>query len=124
MAAAPAHAKCLFVLGETFPGVKTGPFYSFRPHNFGPFDAAVYRDAEDLASRGWIEVVSLKNGHMAYRATPAGVARAQDLMRRLPSETLFLSDVRSWANRVSLSDLLKAIYEKWPDYRAPSVFVA
>jgi len=114
--------KCLFVLGETVEGVKDGDYYDFTPYNYGPFDSAVYRDADQLGVSGLIQDVKV-NGSKAYLATPEGVERAKQLEKDHPKEAAFLLKVRTWANRLPFAELLKAIYKRWPEQRANSVFM-
>ena len=49
--------KALFLLGEDLPKTKTQSFYEFEPYHYGPFDQAVYSDAEKLSREGLVSIV-------------------------------------------------------------------
>jgi hypothetical protein len=116
--------KSLFLLGRELPE-EVGPgFYEFRPYNYGPFDTAVYEDAEILESQG---LVNISRGDsrrsVRYKITPAGIARSDELSAQASPRALqYLDTVVHWAQQLSFNDLVRAIYDKYPEYRANSVF--
>jgi hypothetical protein len=116
--------KALFVLGKEMPGSVAGNFYDFKPYNYGPFDGAVYQDAEKLEAKGLARILSAERWS-EYAATPAGLTRADELRAQAdPRAMAFLSTVVQWARSLSFSDLVRAIYAKYPEMRAKSIFDA
>jgi hypothetical protein len=113
--------KCLFLLGEGLPSIKAGEFYSFRPYNYGPFDPCVYSDAEQLAATRFLDPVQV-GAHRGYRVTLKGMEAAKRLAEQHPAAARYAVKLRHWANRLDFVTLLKAIYDKWPQYKANSVF--
>jgi len=111
--------KCLFVISKRF--TVQGEYYKFRPYNYGPFDSAVYSDAEALAAQGLIEQQTGR--YVRYMALPPAVERAGAIAPALnPDFIAYLREVRRWANGVDFSTLVKAIYEAWPETRVNSIF--
>src|SRR5438067_594412 len=70
--------KALFLLQQRFPAAVPGG-YAFRPYNYGPFDADVYRDAERLEEQGLAAISRSQGGWRVYRATPEGLEQALSL---------------------------------------------
>lgn len=114
--------KALFVLGRELPDLVGEGYYDFQPYNYGPFDSTVYEDAEALAEDG---LVSINRPYRwsEYAATPEGMHLAASLRERAsPSAAQFLSDLVSWARQLTFQDLVRAIYARYPDTRAKSIF--
>jgi len=119
--------KSLFVIRELVPSVQEAQdFYAFEPYNYGPFCADIYRDAEDLQSRGYIAItLSSAGGWREYSATAEGQSRARELQAELPKEDgAYIEEIVRWIRGLSFPQLLRAIYQNWPDYKANSIFVA
>ena len=99
-------------------------FYDFRPYDYGPFDAEVYRDAERLRAEG--SVIIDPTGGAAYRdytATAAGIERASILRSELePAVREYLDGVVVWVRSLSFNALVQAIYRDYPEMRVNSVF--
>lgn len=110
--------KILFLLGEF--KLKGKRFYRFVPYNYGPFDPEIYRDAETLEAEGLISITS-GGRWKGYAATPRGLAVA-DRINANPDAKDYLRRVVTWARSLSFQELLRAIYARFPEYRANSVF--
>src|SRR5256885_12661208 len=48
--------KSLFLLGKRRPREVGKGFYHFRAYDYGPFDLAVYTDADELAEQGLVTI--------------------------------------------------------------------
>jgi uncharacterized protein YwgA len=118
--------KAVFLLARNLTDEqrRTSSFYNFRPYDYGPFDAQVYRDAEQLRDDGLIVVDP--SGGVAYRdysATPQGVERADELRKQLNDKVIeYLDKVVAWVSSLSFTALVQAIYKAYPDMKAHSVF--
>lgn len=114
--------ECLFILEKRMPAAVAGsPFYDFQPHNYGPFDAAVYHDAEAMEAAG--DVQTVRERYVGYRATPQGQARAASLRAHAdPKAVSYLLELRKWANNVDFTTLVKSVYQEFPEQRAKSIF--
>lgn len=114
--------KVLFLLGREMPAEAGPEFYKFRPYNYGPFDSAVYADAEALTDAGLVTLVPHWRWN-EYAATPEGMARAEQVRAAAPTAAHeYLSKVVAWARGLSFQDLVRAIYARYPDTRAKSIF--
>lgn len=133
IAAAKGHSltpvqlqKALFLIARNLTSTQrhTAFFYDFRPYDYGPFDAEVYRDAERLRAEGL--VIIDPSGGVAYRdytVTAAGVERASILRSQLESSVCdYLDRVVAWVRSLSFNALVQAIYRDYPEMRVNSVF--
>src|SRR5580658_189044 len=70
--------KSLFLIGENLTASQlcVKKFYPFRPYDYGPFNAQIYRDAEELDFEGFIVVSSDSRPYRRYSVTDGGLARA------------------------------------------------
>jgi hypothetical protein len=115
--------KSLFILGREMPEQVGEDFYEFSPYDYGPFCADVYADAGELAANDLAAVEPSPGTRWnTYRATEDGVARARNLSRSVPAPARYLSDVVGWARKLSFSALVRAVYAKYPEMKANSVF--
>jgi hypothetical protein len=102
-----------------------GPyFYKFVPYNYGPFDADVYHDLDDLAARGLVTGGSPTGRSWRMHAvTPVGVDAAAKVKQTANAKAVrYLGDVVDWVSSMSFPQLVRAIYAKYPEYKANSVF--
>ena len=117
--------KSVFLAGRLLPSAQAQKdFYTFEPYNYGPFCAAIYRDAEALAGQGLLNIsVSPSGGWRQYCATPSGRAKAEEMQKTLPPEEAeYLKRLVDWVRSVPFAQLLRTIYERWPDYKVNSIF--
>lgn len=97
--------------------------YEFSAHNYGPFSVDIYRDAEVLADKGLIAIEKRPRSHNIFIITAAGESRVQEIKNEVPSRALdYLQSVIAWAQRQSFSGLVRAIYDRYPDFKVNSVF--
>lgn len=114
--------KSLFVLGREMREAVGAGFYNFRPYNYGPFDSAVYADAEMLASLGLVNI-NQPWRWKEYAATPDGMKEAGRVKSSAPpAATAYLAKIVAWAGSLSFQDLVRAIYARYPDTRTKSIF--
>jgi len=116
--------KSLFLLSRECTADVGDDFYNFEPYNYGPFDSAVYSDAAALEADGLARRVFYQGRSWAeYAATEEGLAAAESVRRRAPQRAAtYLTAVVAWAQRLSFDQLVRAIYAKYPDTRARSIF--
>ena len=118
--------KALFLLGKELSADIGDGFYAFEPYNYGPFCKVIYGDAEDLADEGLV-VVSSRTGmnrrYSHFTITPSGQQQAGEVERSAPPKAVsYLRAVVAWAQSQTFSGLIRAIYQKYPEYRENSVF--
>jgi uncharacterized protein len=115
--------KCLFLLGEERRSKVGREFYKFSAYNYGPFSKLVYEDAEVLASEGLVLIDRPAGSYATYRITPRGADKARQIHGEADAPSVgFLKGAVEWAQPLSFSELVQSIYNKFPQYRANSVF--
>lgn len=117
--------KTAFLLAEKQRDAVSDDFYEFEPYHFGPFCLDVYRDAETLENQGLIAIHINRTGRwQEYRATVDGLNRAVVLKESTNENAVqFIQNLVVWARSLSFQELIKHIYQKYPDFRRNSVFV-
>jgi uncharacterized protein len=117
--------KTMFIFKQGAKAVlSTDNFYDFIPYNYGPFDAAIYRDLDVLEMGGLTQVFNrYHGGQRRYGITPAGRQKADLVGTGNDHLTDYLAQVTQWVEGKSFADLIRAVYQQWPEFRANSVFV-
>jgi hypothetical protein len=118
--------KSLFLLGTEREKQVGSRFYRFSPYNYGPFDSTIYADAENLAKEGWVSISEQTIAQpRQYEVTHTGRVQATRLEGKADPEALeYLKRVVQWVKAQSFRSLVEAIYRKYPQQRAKSVFVS
>jgi hypothetical protein len=116
--------KSLFLAGEEVgDAFRASSKYKFEPYDYGPFDKQVYADAHALATKGLVKIGTDSRGWNTYAATEDGLQRAADLRTRLNGgQREMLNRIVGLVRRLSFTQLVSAIYRKYPPMRARSVF--
>ena len=118
--------KSLFLLGEKRQAVVGQDFYQFEPYSYGPFCRAIYDDAEILEAEGFVRIDRADPGRnwAQYSATVKGLARARELRDEAPTAAVEYLDVAvQWVRSLSFSELVRAIYQEFPEQKKHSVLV-
>jgi len=99
--------KSLYLLGQRFPKLTAGAFYTFRAISSGQFSEEVSRDANLFAMTGLVSIDVLDPGGRAYRVTPKGLERARELEQRAdPDAIQYLRHTVAWVRTRSVDQLL------------------
>ncbi len=116
--------KSLFLMSAEMSEFVGDDFYEFVPHNYGPFALAIYTDIDELAKEGNILLGSTANRRWpTYTLTMNGHKEGKNSLRKTPQPaTRYLRNVVKWVKSISFFDMLQAIYAKYPEYAANSVF--
>ncbi|RPH95187.1 hypothetical protein EHM69_05255 [candidate division KSB1 bacterium] len=116
--------KTLFLLKEKAPNVVGDGFYNFIPYNYGPFDAAIYSDAEALQAENLV-AISAPTGQRwkNYSLTQQGADTVRRLKENLNTQHAdYLRKLVGWVLAKDFNTLLRWIYTQYPRYRKNSVF--
>jgi uncharacterized protein YwgA len=116
--------KSLFLVGQCGLPELPSDFYKFVPYNYGPFNPSIYSDADSLAEEGLLEYINVPGQRWSkYAATSTGLARAEETTGNISSEFRnYIKEVVDWVLSLTFSELLRAIYTKYPQFRSNSVF--
>lgn len=113
--------KLLFLIDREAAHMVDGPHFAFAPYDYGPFDRVVYEQLEQLTREGLSSIAS--GFYRTYSLTPNGYATGTQLLEAADDETRgYLQRVAQWVRSLSFQQLVSAIYKKYPDMKAKSIF--
>ena len=119
--------KSLFLIGKNLSDELGDSYYTFVPYNYGPFDAQVYSDAQYLIQQGLVRSYQITGRNWSYYTiTETGQRIANHVRQTELSEraSQYVTRVISWIKSLTFAQLLAAIYQAYPEYKAKSVFVS
>jgi hypothetical protein len=112
--------KGCFIVAQIGPDEWKGLF-EFSPYDYGPFDPSVYRARDALLGKDLLLERSAGR-YSNYSVPPDGHARADEIARRLePQLAAWLRNIGHWVTSKSFNDLLREIYDRFPDYASRSI---
>ena len=115
--------KLLFLIDKAVGTILGGPFFSFTPYHYGPFDAEVYQTLERLELAGDAKVHWYGSRYRTYRLSTTGQQKGADILSALDdSVSDYLRRLSRWVRSLTFQQLVSAIYEKYPEMRVNSVF--
>lgn len=113
--------KSLFLIGQALSLKK---YYNFTPYSYGPFDGEIYKDAENLETKGYL-VISYNNNRSfpTYIITQMGSEFATSLKSQIDKKkSAFVGKLVGYVKSLSFRQLLKIIYNNYPQYAVNSIF--
>ena len=116
--------KLFFILDQDIPQQFDGPLFNHKAHDYGPFDLEVYKKLEKLSVKGFVEITYLNNeGIKTYRLTPEGYDKGEELLKMFsePAQN-HVRKVSEWLLSHSFSQIVSAVYKKYPEMAVNSVF--
>ncbi|MCW5556797.1 MAG: hypothetical protein KIT22_03000 [Verrucomicrobiae bacterium] len=133
LAAAPDHLyspvqvqKLFFLIDKLVtPQMGARPFFDFQPYHYGPFDRNVYEEIEHLENDGLVEIVRDQDlRKRRFRLLPGGKDEGATVLNLLkPEVQAFVRNLSEFVRNTSFPQLVSAIYQKFPEMKARSVFV-
>lgn len=119
----PAQLQKVLFLAKQNYSTRLTNFYDFKPYNYGPFDKAIYKDAEELASAGLVQLVKQPNQSWSmYKISnkPDGLeVSSKNTDKDIEN---YLAKAIKWAQNISFEKLITSIYSAYPEYKVNSVF--
>jgi hypothetical protein len=113
--------KLFFLLDREASHLINGPHFTFRPYDYGPFDSDVYSTLDSLERHGLAAVVA--DRYRLYVLTAEGFADGQRVLLSLPTETReFIRKTARWVKALNFQQLVAAIYRRYPEMKANSIF--
>jgi hypothetical protein len=115
--------KLFFLLDRKLATQLGGPFFSFAPYDYGPFDATVYHEIEGLERSGQAMIDRPAFGMKTYGLTADGQAAGESLLGVLPRAVReYIASLSNWVRSLSFTQLVSAIYAEFPEMKERSVF--
>ena len=113
--------KVAFLVAQKFSDALPSDYYEFVPYDYGPFSSEIYRDVEELARRGFVEIGHNASGsRKEYRAT---LRQSDADLDSIPDQLGdYINQAVAWARGLSFRDLVSAIYQHYPAYGVNSIF--
>jgi uncharacterized protein YwgA len=118
--------KGLFLLRQE-GGLAEDEAYNFRPYDYGPFSPTIYRDLQDLLTAGYVREMPVQGYNWnRYAVTPAGIHHAQEHVDGFDADhrqvLRQLAAIKAELVQFTFDELLRRVYDKYPDFAAQSVF--
>lgn len=116
--------KSIFIIGQSQLTGLPSDFYTFRPYNYGPFCEEIYKDSDTLVEEGMVFNVPIAGQSWSkYVITPKGQTRSEEIKKENNIGLVdYINDTVQWVSSLTFSELLRAIYAKYPAYSVNSVF--
>ena len=116
--------KLLFLVDKRISTAIGGPYFNFRPYDYGPFDQRVYQEIEQLSREGLAEVAySPATRLRRYAVTQPGAILGQAALDGVdPRVRAYLKALSDWVLSLPFSSLVSSIYAEYPEMKANSVF--
>lgn len=117
--------KAAFLVTTNAPSlVDDGPNFGFVPYDYGPFDVAVYSEAENLERQGLALIGTTNNNRWrTYAPSREGVGHGETIKSRMTSgQREYVERVANWVLSLDFATLVKSIYEAYPQMRENSIF--
>ncbi|HZE59649.1 MAG TPA: hypothetical protein VE085_03760 [Burkholderiales bacterium] len=116
--------KLFFLMDKEVPSHTGGPYFNWRAYDYGPFDAAVYEEAEMLAALG-LTMVDKSSFYRVYSLSAAGLEQGKAALTEFtPAGRDFAVRAANWVRAVSFNQLVTEIYKRYPEMKENSVFRA
>jgi uncharacterized protein YwgA len=114
----------LFSRDSGAPSVET---YDFVPYDYGPFSVAIYADLDALYDAGLIDRLATPGYTWArYQSTASGIVEAQRLVDAMDrddrSRAVWLQRLKQDVLGKNFRDLLRYVYDRYPEFAENSVF--
>jgi hypothetical protein len=117
--------KAAFLVTRNLPGlIDQGQRFEFVPYDYGPFDSSVYQEAEFLTAKGLAQISQSGAGRWnVYCASDEGVDAGNEVLARMSHESReYITRVAKWVRSLSFQQLVRAVYEQYPEMRVNSIF--
>lgn len=114
--------KLMFLIDSNIGPAIGGPFFDFKPYDYGPFDVGVYNQFSVLSAFELAEA-SGDGKDRRYRLNDEGRERAREAIEKLQPEARdYMKSIAEFVQKVSFTTLVSSIYKHYPEMKANSVF--
>jgi hypothetical protein len=118
--------KLFFLIDKEIGNRIGGPYFNFIPYNYGPFDKHLYDYLKNLENQGKVQIlISASSSLPKYKVTTKGFEEGERVLNEGIEQKLsgYIKLLNEYVLSLSFSDLLSAIYKKYPDMKKNSIFV-
>ncbi len=114
--------KLFFLIDRNAAHLCSGPWFAHTPYDYGPFDSGVYSELDWLSGQGHVEI--LRDGrYRKYRLSESGRAKARRALAKFsPEAQKYFGRAKDWVKSLDFQDLVRAIYQAYPETRQKSIF--
>jgi hypothetical protein len=114
--------KLFFLIDRNIPEEIEGPLFNFQPYNYGPFDRAVYDNLLELTNEDFVDI-DYEYNCRTYKLTVKGQEEGDKIFRTLPEHVqAYIDTVSKFVRSLSFTQLVRAIYNAYPEMKQNSVF--
>jgi len=114
--------KLFFLIDRETASLLGGPFFSFTPYDYGPFDKTVYEELDDLQKQG-LARIDISGRYRHYALTSLGYEKGQQTLSSFALQMkTFVANAAKWIRSLNFQELVAAIYKRYPDMKANSIF--
>lgn len=114
--------KLFFLLDREAHQLLGGPHFAFAPYDYGPFDRQLYEELERLEWEGLVAIDHSRR-YRLYRLTSQGYSEGVQELNKVPEPArTFVSRASNWVRSLNFQQLVAAIYNRYPDMKANSIF--
>lgn len=115
--------KLMFLIDAEIPQRIGGPFFSFEPYDYGPFDKEVYNTATSLQKDELLNI-DYSYRFRKYVLSDNGYEQGRKLFDSIEDQGAksFMQDAAKWVKSLSFQEMVSAIYKKYPDMKEKSIF--
>lgn len=114
--------KLFFLIDREASGLLGGPFFNFRPYDYGPFDKTVYAELDSLESQDLVQTRGTSS-YRIYVLTRTGfITGTKILSTTSAAASTYMKEAAQWIRSLNFQQLVAAIYNRYPDMRANSIF--
>ena len=114
--------KLLFKFAEESEAPQ-GELYEFEPYNWGPCSFEIYDDLSALRSNDLLEAIPCGRGWNKYRLTCKGKDQVEKLKHSADAKLLKRLDGNyQYVTNRNFGQLLKDVYEDYPEFAKKSLF--
>ncbi len=102
--------------------------YGFKPYDYGPMSAGIYRDLDVLVRDGLVARIDVEGKSWSrFRATPKGVRVGERALEKAQAEgrleaAQMLHEIKRRVAGLPFNELLEGVYDEFPEYATKSVF--
>ena len=113
--------QLLFLIDREVPERIGGPFFDFRPHQYGPFDGAVYGVIGELTAAGAAHV-NTAGSNPRHLLTKTGHRRGTKVLADFSDPVAdYMKRASRWVRLTPYRRMLAAIYRQYPEMAVNSV---